>query len=132
MYLLHGALNKQKEPCICPHCNCKMHVHDKYEVNLRHLCFGSRLSALKFSKLRYKCPLCGYTQMQNIPFQAPGHRITFELYQYTRNLLAYGFTNKKIAELTGLGKNKIKDIDLQRLNSLALMNSSSIMAINML
>ncbi len=34
-----------------------------------------------------------------------------ELYQYTRDLLAYGFTNKEISEITGLGKNTVKDIE---------------------
>ncbi|MCH3916448.1 MAG: ISL3 family transposase [Spirochaetia bacterium] len=115
MYLLHGTLKKDKKPCICPYCHKKMHVNNKYEVNLKHLCFGSRLSTIRFSKIRYRCPECSYTQMQEVPFQAKGHRISCELCQYTRDLLAYGFTNKEIAELTGLGKNTVKDIDLQRL-----------------
>lgn len=115
MYLLHGELKKDKGPCTCPHCNCKMHIHNKYEVNLKHLSFGSRRSSLRFSKDRYICPLCGYTQMQNVPFQAEGHRITNELYQYTRELLAYGHILKDVAKLTGLGKNTVKDIDMQRL-----------------
>ena len=53
--------------------------------------------------------------MQGIAFKAEGHNITCELYQYTRDLLAYGFTNKQVSELTGLGKNTVKDIDLKRL-----------------
>ena len=40
--------------------------------------------------------------MQFISFKAPGHMITEELYQYTRDLLASGvYTNKEVAELTG-------------------------------
>jgi len=115
MYLLHGVLSRDEADGICPHCNRRMHIHNEYEVNLKHLCFGKRLSTLRFSKLRYFCPSCGYTQMQSVPFQAQGHRITCELYQYAKDLLAYGFTNKEVAELTGLGKNTVKDIDLQRL-----------------
>jgi transposase len=53
--------------------------------------------------------------MQSIPFKAEGHNITSELYRYTRDLLAFGFTNKEVSELTGLGKNTVKDIDLKRL-----------------
>jgi transposase len=34
---------------------------------------------------------------------------------YTRDLLAYCLTNKQVACLTGLGRNTVKDIDLQRL-----------------
>ena len=53
--------------------------------------------------------------MEIIPFKADGHNITCELLQFTRDLLAYGFTNKEVSELTGLGKNTVKEIDLQRL-----------------
>jgi len=34
---------------------------------------------------------------------------------YTRDLPAYGFTNKEVAHITGQGKNTVKDIDLKRL-----------------
>ena len=57
--------------------------------------------------------------MQFISFKASDHRITEELYQYTRNLLALGiYTNKEVADLTRLGKNTVKDIDKQRLQEL--------------
>ena len=82
---------------------------------LRHLCFGSRLSAVSFEKRRYRCPCCGHTEMESVPFKADDHNITRELFQFTRDLLAYGFTNKEVSELTGLGKNTVKEIDLQRL-----------------
>ena len=43
-------------------------------------------------------------------------KTTEELYQYTRDLLAFGtYTNKQVAEITGLGKNTVKAIDKQRL-----------------
>lgn len=115
MYLVHGQLNKDDGECICPYCGEKMHVHNKYETNLRHLCFGPRLSCIRFDKLRYFCVHCRYSRMQDVPFQAQGHRITHELFQYTRDLLAYGFTNKEVSHITGLGKNTVKDIDLRRL-----------------
>lgn len=82
---------------------------------LRHLCFGSRLRVVCFEKQRYHCPCCGHTEMERIPFKANGHNITHELLRFTRDLLAYGFTNKEVSELTGLGKNTVKEIDLQRL-----------------
>jgi transposase len=115
MYLLYGELKADEAECLCSHCSGRMHIHNSYEVNLRHLCYGKRLSTIRFSKLRHYCPLCGHTQMQSVPFQAQGHRITCELYHFTRDLLAYGFTNKQVAQLTGLGKNTVKDIDMQRL-----------------
>ena len=115
MYLLHGELKGSAEDCLCPLCGSSMHIHDRCEVTLRHLCFGDKLSCLRFSKLRYYCPRCGHSHMQAVPFQAQGHRISCELLNYTRDLLAYGFTNKEVAYITGLGKNTVKDIDLERL-----------------
>ena len=69
-----------------------------------------------FPHNQLKCPACGATKTQSIPFKALGYRITEELYQYTRDLLAFGtYTNKQVAEITGLGKNTVKAIDKQRL-----------------
>ena len=115
MYLLHGELKASTEDCLCPQCGSSMHIHNRCEVNLRHLCFGRKLSCLRFTKLRYYCPRCGHSHMQDVPFQAQGHRISCELLSYTRDLLAYGLTNKEVAYITGLGRNTVKDIDLQRL-----------------
>lgn len=115
MYLLHGHLQSSSDQSCCPECGKAMHIHNHCEVNLRHLCFGHRQSCLRFTKLRYYCPGCGHSHMQDVPFQAQGHRISCELLSYTRDLLAYGFTNKQVAYITGLGKNTVKEIDLQRL-----------------
>ena len=72
---------------------------------LRRLCFGSHLSAVSFEKRRYRCPCCGHTEMESVPFKADSHNITRELLLFTRDLLAYGFTNKEVSELTGLDEN---------------------------
>jgi transposase len=114
-YLLHGNIDRDEKDSLCPHCKKPMHVHNTYEVNLRHLCIGGNLSNLRFPRLRFFCPSCKQTKMQQVPFQADGHRITWELLTYTRQLLAYGFTNKAVTYLTKLGKNTVKDIDMQRL-----------------
>lgn len=54
--------------------------------------------------------------MQSVPFMADHHRITKELLQYTKDLLATGtYTLKQVSEITGLGKNTVKAIDLKRL-----------------
>ncbi len=113
--MLHGELERAAEAPLCPCCGKPMYRHGSRDTVLRHLCFGSRLSALRFEKYRYRCPSCGHTEMERIPFKAEGHNITSELDQFTRDLLAYGFTNKEVSELTGLGKNTVKEIDLQRL-----------------
>lgn len=73
---------------------------------LRHLCFGSRLSVVCFEKQRYRCPCCEHTGMESVPFKTDGHNITLELLQLIRDLLAYGFTNKEVSELTDRPRQK--------------------------
>ena len=51
----------------------------------------------------------------------PGYRITDTLYNEVRDLLAWGLTNKTVAELTGLGKNTVKEIDKERQQELYTM-----------
>jgi len=114
IYLLHGEVDRYETPR-CPACGQKMHIHGSRITTLRHLCFGSRLSAVSFEKRQYRCPDCGHTEMEIVPFKADGHNITCELLRFTRDLLTYGFTNKEVSELTGLGKNTVQEIDLQRL-----------------
>ncbi|MBQ6504541.1 MAG: ISL3 family transposase [Flexilinea sp.] len=57
--------------------------------------------------------------MQPILFKADNHQITNQLHQYTCDLLERGtYTNKQIAEITGLGENTVKEIDKDRLKRL--------------
>ena len=115
VFCFEGSLDVSEENLFCS-CGSKMHVNNHPYINLRHLPFGSSLSCVTFSRNQYACPKCGTTKMQFISFKAPGHMITEELYQYTRDLLASGvYTDKEVAELTGLGKKTVKDIDKERL-----------------
>ena len=53
--------------------------------------------------------------MQNISFKNNKHFITNELYNYTKDLLSIGhYTNKEVAEITGLNRNIVKEIDKER------------------
>lgn len=118
-FCFRGTLDLCESDRYCVHCGHKMHVNNNRDITLRHLCFGSTLSCLKFNRTQLFCPECGVTKMQAIPFKADGHFITRELYQYTRDLLAHGtYTLKQVAEITGLGKNTVKNIDLQRLKKM--------------
>jgi hypothetical protein len=52
--------------------------------------------------------------------------ITEPLHTYTRDLLAKGtYTNKQVAEITGLGENVVKDIDKKRLQELYTTDGAS-------
>ena len=118
VFCFEGTLDASEEDLTCT-CGSKMHVNNHPGITLRHLPFGSRLSCFTFSRNQYVCPKCRNTRMQFISFKAPRHRITEELYQYTCDLLASGvYTNKEVADITGLGKNTVKDIDKERLQSL--------------
>ena len=122
VFCFKGSLDASEESLICS-CGSKLHINNHSGITLRHLPFGGYLSCVQFERIQYACPSCGSTKMQHISFKAPGHRITQELYQYTRDLLALGtYTNKEVADLTGLGKNTVKDIDKQRLQEKYTVN----------
>ena len=119
VFCLKGNLSTAEEDLTCSCCGAKMHVNNHLGISLCHLPFGANLSCVMFDRCQYACSKCSHTRMQYIPFKAPGHRITIELYNYTRDLLAAGtYTNKEVAELTGLGKNTVKAIDKERLKEL--------------
>lgn len=115
IFLIDGTVKEREEDRICPECGARMHIHDTYNISLGHVPFGSTLSSVRFEKHRYSCPKCHSTCMQLIPFQAESHRITSSLHNYVMDLLEMGLTNKTVSEITGLGKNTVKDIDKERL-----------------
>ena len=112
-----GDVAIEAEELVCPECGAKMHIHAHPQpIVLRHVPFGGDLTCLQFSHNRFLCPNCGATRSQYLSFKADGHLITEALYQYARDLLATGmYTNKAVAEITGLGKNVVKAIDKKRL-----------------
>ena len=116
VFCYHGTLDVPPEETVCPECGARMHVNQHPEITLWHLCIGGNLSSVVFPHNQFRCPECGRTHSQFISFKADGHRITEELYQYTRDLLAHGtYTLKQVSEITGLGKNVVKAIDKKRL-----------------
>ena len=116
VYVHYGSVELPAEERICEHCGSCMHINGHPDITLQHLPVGGYLSALRLPHNQLRCPLCGETKGQYISFKAVGHRMTEQLYQYARDLLALNtFTNKQVSEITGLGKNVVKEIDLQRL-----------------
>ena len=69
-YWFHEDLDFDINNHRCPDCNCRTHIHTKYPVRLRHLCFGGRVSFVMLDKHRFICPECG---KQRIPYR-PGNR----------------------------------------------------------
>ena len=101
---------------VCDQCGAQMHINNHSNVELWHLPHGDVHSRLYFSVVQMRCPICGRTHMQDIPFKADGHRITKELEAYICKLLEDGtHTNKSIARMTGVNQAIVKDIDIARL-----------------
>lgn len=115
VFCFRGHMDISEDERICK-CGCRMHKNGSPDISIRHLNIGNTLSCIVFPHHQLECPKCGATKSQFIPFKAEGHRMSCELYQYVMDLLALGkYTNKSIAELTGLGQNVVKRIDLKRL-----------------
>ena len=115
-----GELSDLPSDRICEHCGGTMHINSSHAMRqLWHLPHGSAISLVKFAKTQYYCPTCRHSCYQPVPFQAEGHRITKQLENYIRDMLAKNkYTLKDIAELTGVGRGIIKDIDKTRLQEL--------------
>ena len=118
VFCFKGTLDLPEDERICS-CGCRMHVNTSPEIKLQHLNFGGSLSCVVFPHIQLRCDKCGNTKSQHISFKADGHRITEDLLRYTCDLLASGtYTNKDVSEITGLGKNTVKEIDKKRLQGL--------------
>ena len=113
--LLPGVYPIQEEHRECHKCGSIGHIHDTRNIELLHLPFGNELNTISFPRSRFICPSCGATWMQGIAFKAESHFITQQLEAFANDLLENGLTLKKVSELTGLGRNTVKDIDKKRL-----------------
>lgn len=126
VYCFRGTLDDTIDRT-CPECARRMHINNHLNVHLRHLCFGSTLTVVKCTKLQLRCPSCGLTQIQGVPFKADHHRITKELFTYTRDLLGHGtYTNREVSEISGLDENTVKTIDKQRLQEKYIINGQTL------
>jgi transposase len=118
VYCHKGTLDLPEEERICT-CGRRMHINTHPDISIRHLCIGGNLSCLIFPHNQLRCPECGATKSQFISFKAAGHLITEQLHQYACDLLSIGtYTNKQVAEITGLGENTVKEIDKKRLRDI--------------
>ncbi len=108
----------------CPCCNCQLVGNGTITNELRHLPIGDTYTTLDVSRRRLRCPnlSCSYHYDCPIDFKAPDHLITIQLLSFTQDLLAMHMPLKTVARLTGLNKNTVKEIDLERLKSLYTVN----------
>ena len=87
-------------------------------MTLRHKPLGDTFIDIRFRVEQFVCSNkdCGFSKMQSVPFKSSNHRITNDLENYVIALLERGNMQlKTIAEITGLGQNTVKAIDMRRL-----------------
>ena len=126
VFCFNGTLDKDMDRT-CSSCGSKMHVNNHLETKKRQHSFGGALTMVRFEKLQLRCPSCGMTLMQDVPFKAKHHRITEELYTYARDLLALGkYTNRQVGQITGLDENTVKAIDKRRLREKYTINGQEL------
>ena len=116
IYECSGFLEADPTERICPVCGHKLHIKSSKETTLRHLPFGDAYTHISFRQDRFFCEHCGHSHMEKIPFKADRHNITKALKTYVEDLLSLNtFTNRAIAEMTGLGSHTVAAIDKARL-----------------
>lgn len=118
-YLLKGKLDITDKDRTCDKCGCKMHLNGTgHDMTLRHKPLGDTFIDIRFRVEQFVCSNkdCGSSKMQAVPFKSSNHRITNDLENYVIALLERGNMQlKTIAEITGLGQNTVKAIDMRRL-----------------
>ena len=123
IYHFHGYVELDQDELICSHCGGKIHIHQSYPINVKHIPIGGNYSSLIIEKHQLMCNECGATKMQNIPFLYKNHAITNVVKNYICDLLSTNkFTNTDIAEITGVNRNLVKEIDKERLQKLYTLN----------
>ena len=83
VYCFNGDITIKDEERYCLNCSSFMHIKGHTNTNLRHLCFGSNLTCLKFLNPQLFCPNCNHTKMNPISFKTDNNHITKELYDRT-------------------------------------------------
>lgn len=117
-YILQGKLASAEESHFCPHCQRRMYINKGMNTELKHVPYGSTLCVVRFKRYQYLCPSCGHTEVPEIPFKAKGYRVTLPMFEFARSLLEIGLTNTEVCCLSGLNKNTVKNMDMERLTKL--------------
>ena len=107
-----------KEAPSCPCCGRAMEKNRKAPIALWHLPLEMGRARIEVSRSRWACRECGSTLTEEVPFRAPGQRITLLLLAFVCDLLALGQTFKAVSLTAGLHKNVVKAIDRARLSGL--------------
>lgn len=121
-WTITGTLRATEEDRTCPRCGCLMTGHGSGTVTLRDVPLGQHHTKVAVTRPRYECPHCGATTYAEVPFQEEGHRITTALRSLAERLLDMDLTLTEVAEICGVDRHIVKDIDRRRLEQRHLEN----------
>lgn len=79
-------------------------------MTLWHLPLGMERARIEVSRRRWACRGCGRTSVEDVPFKAPGHRITRPLLAFVQDLLALGQTPECLWSKKGVRRRHL-DVD---------------------
>lgn len=103
----------------CPCCGGKLRGNGTSSIKLIHVPIGKTTSILDIEKPERRCTECGRTVATNLPYKSPNARITKECDELICNILALqSMANTTIEELTGVGRDTIKKVDVARMKRL--------------
>ena len=116
---LNDECNKEFEEAFakCPFCGTHTHSHGVVPIRLKHTPFGMDSVVIQVNRLRRLCPKCGRTFMQEVPFQAPGHRITKAALRDLLLRLTRCHILKEVAIMTGIDRKTIKEVHKEYLKN---------------
>lgn len=66
VFYFNGELERAEPDRICPVCGGRMHINGHRELVLRHLCFDSNLSAVRFDRVQLVRRVKNLYQQENV------------------------------------------------------------------
>ena len=116
--IFHGFLSENVFNKICPCCKNKMVKKKALDTKVRHIPFSYNVTFLHFKRHQYICKQCGKTLTPQVPFVVEGRRMTIDLFDFATTLLRGANTLSRVSEITGLNKDVVRSIDMERLKKL--------------
>lgn len=108
-----------EEAPVCKECNHVMHVSDHKSRTLKHVGLSHIRVDVEVHFKVYRCPVCGKTHRNEIPFKAKGHNMTWLFWNdMVAALEKDNSTLSNIASLKGTNRNIVRNVDKQRLEDL--------------
>ena len=112
-----GILDLPEEERICT-CGKRMHINSHPDIYIRHLSIGGNLSGYFFRITSSVVLNAGPQRASLFRLRLKGISLRMRYFSIPVICLPGNYTNKEMAEITGLGKNTVKEIDKKRLQSI--------------